>query len=51
MTGAEAWTLIAPIITPLLAVKNVDAEKVYEVYVIVYKALNEYDEKRKGEAE
>ena len=51
MTGSEAWSLIAPMITPLLAVKNVDTEMVYEMYVIVHIALKEYDERRMGESD
>ena len=49
MTGSEAWSLVAPMITPLLAVENVDKEMVCELYVIVHLALKEYDERREGE--
>ena len=51
MTGSEAWSLVAPLITPLLAVKNVDIDMVMEAYVIVHLALMEYDKRREGEAE
>lgn len=51
MTGSEAWSLVAPIITPLLAVKNVDTNMVCEMYVIVHIALKEYDERREGQDE
>lgn len=49
MTGSEAWSLVAPLITPLLAVKNVDTEMVCELYVLIHLALKEYDERRTGE--
>jgi hypothetical protein len=51
MTGSEAWSLVAPMITPLLAVKNVDTEIVCELYVLIHLALKEYDERRAGEQE
>ena len=51
MTGSEAWTLVAPMITPLLAVKNVNTDMVYELYVLIHLALKEYDERRAGEQE
>ena len=51
MTGSEAWTLVAPMITPLLAVKNVDTDMVCELYVLIHLALKEYDERRAGEQE
>jgi hypothetical protein len=46
MTGSEAWSLVAPMITPLLAVKNVDTAMVCELYVLIHLALKEYDERR-----
>lgn len=49
MTGSDAWSLVAPMITPLLAVKNVDTEMVCELYVLIHLALKEYDERRAGE--
>jgi len=46
MTGSKAWELVAPIITPLLAVANANNEMVYDLYLTVYMALKEYDERR-----
>ena len=48
MTGSDAWSLVAPMITPLLAVKNVDTDMVCELYLLIYLALKEYDERRAG---
>lgn len=48
MTGSEAWSLVAPMITPLLAVKNVNTDMVCELYVLIRVALKEYDERRAG---
>ena len=46
MSGNEAWGLVAPIITPLLAVKGVDTDMVADLYLTVFIALKEYDERR-----
>ena len=45
MSGKEAWELVAPMITPLLAVANVNNELVYDLYLTVYMALKAYDER------
>ena len=49
MTGKEAWALVAPMITPLLAVAAVEDKMVYDLYLTVYEALKEFDERRAGE--
>ena len=53
LTGAKAWSLIAPLIAHHQHGKTVN--KHYELdapddaYIVTFKALQEYDEKRKQE--
>lgn len=56
MTGKEAWGIIAPILAAHMNdISHHDKNGVYtglnaldEAYVLVFGALSEYDEKRKG---
>lgn len=47
MSGKEAWNLVAPMITPLMAVPNSNKEMVYDLYLTVFHALKEYDKGRR----
>ena len=51
MTGMEAWSLIAPLIGQHIGTsKKSEMSPLAEAYVIVFKALGDYD-KRKKEGE
>lgn len=52
MTGKEAWGIIAPILAAH-SVYDANAKEnglnvIDQAYIIAYKALDEYDEARKG---
>lgn len=52
MTGQEAWSIVAPLLTPYL---NAESNKgvptpLTDAWVTVFVALKEYDERRKNES-
>lgn len=51
MTGSKAWSIIAPILAAHSVYDPKSTEQglnaIDQAYVIAYKALDEYDEKRK----
>ena len=53
MTGQEAWSIVAPLLTPYL---NVESYKgvptpLTDAWVTVFVALKEYDERRKNDGQ
>lgn len=51
MTGQEAWSIVAPLLTPYL---NAESYKgvptpLMDAWVTVFSALKEYDERRKND--
>ena len=50
MTGAEAWSLVAPILAKYAGIAaDGRPDALSEAYVLVFGALKEHDERRKDE--
>ena len=49
MTGMEAWSIVAPLLSPYLSMESYKgkATPLIDAWVMVFGALKEYDERRK----
>ena len=49
MTGMEAWSIVAPLLSPYLNMESYKGEAtlLMDAWVMVFGALKEYDERRK----
>ena len=49
MTGMEAWSIVAPLLSPYLSMETYKGEptQLMDAWVMVFGALKEYDERRK----
>ena len=46
MTGSDAWSIVAPILGGHMANTNNAVNDLDLAYVVIFKALKEYDERR-----
>lgn len=52
LSGAEAWSLVAPILARYAGVTEEGKLNLFsEAYVLIYGALKEHDERQEGDAE
>lgn len=51
MTGMEAWSIVAPLLSPYLSMESYKGEptQLMDAWVMVFGALKEYDDRRKDE--
>lgn len=51
MTGFEAWSFVAPILALRVGMEPNDKDIFTKVYVTIFQALKEYDERRENHDE